>query len=162
MTDHTPDTLTADRPIRAVSRLRKSHLTRVLLAVMVAGLLVVSAPAPVAAQNGTSTDTGGSGSGGGAGTVDRSAICSNGIVDLFSQAMILLQVFGIGMALLMTQTNAVRRMFGQRSAEEAVERMAQVKKGTVWLIAGPPIFILFAELAGLPLLGCMIDNVPLV
>jgi hypothetical protein len=161
MTDHTPDTLTADRPIRAVSRLRKSHLTRVLLAVMVAGLLVVSAPAPVAAQNGTSTDTGGSGSGG-AGTVDQSAICSNGIVNLFSQAMILLQVFGIGMALLMTQANAVRRMLGQRSAEEAVERMAQVKKGTVLLIAGPPIFILFAELAGLPLLGCMIENVPLV
>lgn len=139
----------------------RSSFRRGLRIMVVAALVVVLtgtlAAAPALAQEGNGSDDGS-----GAAVPNEAQICNNGLIDLMSQAMILLQVFGLGLALLVTQTNAIRRMFGGQSAEQAAQRMAQVKKGTATLVAGPPLFVLFMQLAGLPLLNCMVNQVPLV
>ena len=141
-------------PLR--SSLRQG-LRIMLAAALLVTLIGTLAAAPALAQENNDSDADS-----GAGVPNEAQICDNGLVDLMSQAMILLQVFGLGLALLVTQTNAIRRMFGGQSAEQAAQRMAQVKKGTATLVAGPPLFVLFMQLAGLPLLNCMINQVPLV
>jgi len=157
MTDRTPDTPTDRRPSRA-SRLRS--ITRVLVAVALVGALLFAAPA--AAQTQTQDDSSGDGEVADPGSVDSSEICSSGPGQIISLGMFLLMIFGVAVGLLMLQWNSIKRMFGQQTAEVAAQQAANVKYGIVTVVGIPMAAAFLAGLIGFPVIGCLLNGLPLV
>jgi len=111
--------------------------------------------APAAAQTDTATDGSGDGSLLGAGT-----LCNSAAGDFLAKAVWLLTFGGLAVGLVMWQYTSILRMFGQRKAEEAAQREAFVKSGMVKLVAIPVVALVAAQVFGIPVIQCVLADLP--
>jgi len=147
-------------PQRATSRRWLRTIICTVLAVVLIGTLVGAAPAVAQTQ----TDDGDSSGGEVAdpGSVDSSEICSSGPGQIISLGMFLLMIFGVAVGLLMLQWNSIKRMFGQQTAEVAAQQAANVKRGIIGAVGIPMGAAFLAGLIGFPVIGCLLNGLPLV
>jgi len=111
--------------------------------------------APAAAQTATPTDGGGDGSSIGAGT-----LCNSVAGAWLAKGVWLLTFGGLAVGLVMWQYTNILRMFGQRKAEEAAQREAYVKGGMVKLVAIPVGAFVLAQIFGIPVIQCVLADLP--
>jgi hypothetical protein len=158
MIQTSPKPRTRTRPRSpAPSRATLTRWLRTTTIIVVVALAIAGAgfAAPAAAQTATPTDGGGDGSSLGAGT-----LCNSTAGDFLAKAVWLLTFGGLAVGLVMWQYTNILRMFGQRKAEEAAQREAFVKSGMVKLIAIPVVALVAAQVFGIPVIQCVLADLP--
>ena len=138
-------------PARAtLTRWLRTTTIILVVALAVAGV----AGAPAAAQTATQTD------GGDGGSLGAGTLCNSTAGDFLAKAVWLLTFGGLAVGLVMWQYTNILRMFGQRKAEEAAQREAFVKSGMVKLIAIPVVALVAAQVFGIPVIQCVLADLP--
>jgi hypothetical protein len=140
----------------APARATAQRWLRTTTIIVVVALAIAGAgfAAPAAAQTATPTD------GGDGGSLGAGTLCNSTAGDFLAKAVWLLTFGGLAVGLVMWQYTNILRMFGQRKAEQAAQREAFVKSGMVKLIAIPVVALVAAQVFGIPVIQCVLADLP--
>ena len=157
MTRFSPNTYPRSRP--PSNRIPTATCIRWIRVLAFVGLIAAFAGAllatPAVAQSEPANGSGDSG-----GSLGPGTLCNSVAGDFLAKAMWLMTFGGLMVGIVMWQYTSTMRMFGKRSAEEAAQREAAIKSSMVKLVAIPIVALIAAQVFGIPVIQCMLADLP--